>query len=84
MLGCSNPPSDYSSGGDLFTGPEWDWLVAASYTGFAVVEPRQVTVSSGVYFETRDAQDYRVLPDASLDRDVLLRAIRETSRFNAD
>jgi len=84
VLGCANPPSDYSSGGDLFTGPEWDWLVAASYTGFAVVEPRQVTISSGVYFETREALHYRLVPDASLDRDVLLRAIRETSRFLSD
>ena len=84
VLGCTNPPSDYSSGGNLFTGPEWEWLVASSYTGFAIVEPERVTISSGVYFETRDAADYRVARDPRLDRDVLMRAIRETSRFQRD
>jgi membrane-anchored protein YejM (alkaline phosphatase superfamily) len=84
VLGCANPPSDYSSGGNLFSGPEWEWLVAASYTGFAVVEPRQVTISSGVYFEIRDAADYSVVTRPQLDRDVLLRAIRETSRFHRE
>jgi len=84
VLGCSNPASDYSSGGNLFTGPEWDWLVAASYTGFAIVEPERVTISSGVYFETRDAADYRLTRDPRLDRDLLMRAIRETSRFQRD
>src|SRR5262245_24640344 len=83
VLGCSNPPADYSSGGDLFTGPEWRWLVAASYTGFAVVEPAQVTISSDLYFETRDASTYRLLASPKLDRDVLMQAIRETSRFHA-
>jgi membrane-anchored protein YejM (alkaline phosphatase superfamily) len=84
VFGCANPPSDYSSGGSLFTGPEWSWLVAASYTGFAVVEPERVTISSGVYFETRNASDYRVQSAPHLDRDVLLKAIRETSRFQRD
>ena len=84
VLGCANPASDYSSGGNLFTGPEWDWLVAASYTGFAVVEPKQVTISSGVYFETRDAASYQLVAEPHLDPDVLLRAIRETSRFHRE
>lgn len=84
VFGCANPPSDYSSGGDLFTGPEWSWLVAASYTGFAIVQPEQVTISTGVYFETRDASDYKISREPHLDREVLLRAIRETSRFQRD
>jgi hypothetical protein len=84
VLGCANPASDYSSGGNLFRGPEWDWLVAASYTGFAVVEPRQVTVSSGVSFETRDAATYRVITEPQLDQQLFLRAIRETSRFHSE
>ena len=84
VFGCENPPADYSSGGNLFTGPEWDWLVAASYTGFAVVQPDQVTITSDVYFETRSASDYRVMSAPRLDREVLLRAIRETSRFQRD
>jgi membrane-anchored protein YejM (alkaline phosphatase superfamily) len=84
VLGCKNPASDYSSGGNLFSGPEWNWLVAASYTGFAVVEPRQVTVSSDVYFETRDSSNYRVISAPQLERDLLLRAIRETSRFRRE
>jgi len=84
IFGCANPPSDYSSGGNLFSGPEWDWLVAASYTNFAIVQPDYVTISTSVSFETRDAADYRISREPRVDREVLLRAIRETSRFQRD
>ncbi len=40
MLACDNAFSDYSSGQDLYDGPQWDWLVAGSYYNYAVLEPR--------------------------------------------
>jgi membrane-anchored protein YejM (alkaline phosphatase superfamily) len=80
VLGCANPPSDYASGRSLLSDGEWSWLVAASYTGFAIVEPDRVTISSGAYFEVRDRK-YRVIEDPHLDHDLTSAAIHETSRF---
>jgi membrane-anchored protein YejM (alkaline phosphatase superfamily) len=82
VLGCSNDPSDYSSGQSLFAGQSWDWLVAASYTSHAILEPDQVTVSYGSYYEVRD-RDYHLLPDPRPNGEVLARALRETGRFLA-
>ncbi|MDZ7735115.1 MAG: DUF3413 domain-containing protein [Gammaproteobacteria bacterium] len=39
LFGCSNPPGDYSTGADLFTGQPWQWLVSGSYHDHAVIEP---------------------------------------------
>ena len=30
VFGCANPVSDYSSGGNLFDGKSWDWIIAGS------------------------------------------------------
>ena len=80
LLGCTNDPSDYSSGKSLFAARSWDWLVAASYTSHAILEPEQVTVSYGSYYEVRDT-DYHLVPDPRPDVEVLSRALRETGRF---
>jgi membrane-anchored protein YejM (alkaline phosphatase superfamily) len=80
VLGCSNPPSDYASGRSLFSEEEWPWLVASSYTNFAIVEPDEITVSHGTYYEVRDHR-YRLLAKPGFDSDLLAAAIRETGRF---
>jgi membrane-anchored protein YejM (alkaline phosphatase superfamily) len=81
LFGCENLPSDYSSGHDLFDGPEWSWLVAASYGDFALVEPDRVTVVyQSSYFETRD-REYRLIARPERRSDVLRAALREMSRF---
>jgi membrane-anchored protein YejM (alkaline phosphatase superfamily) len=80
LLGCANPPEEYSSGHGLFSDKQWDWLVASSYTGFAVVEPDQVTVSYGSYFEVRD-REYKLVESPRIRADVVSQAIRETGRF---
>jgi uncharacterized protein len=36
VFGCTNPPSDYASGQDLFDGRPWEWLIAASHRSFAL------------------------------------------------
>jgi hypothetical protein len=80
LFGCTNPPSDYSSGHDLFSDAQWDWIIAASYDDFALVEPDRVTVVGRTgYFEIRDG-DYRVLP-GRIRADVLGAAMHEMSRF---
>ena len=80
VFGCTNPPSDYASGQDLFTDRPWDWLIAASYNNFALVEPDQVTIVSPTSYEIRD-RDYRLIPNPTLPRDHLRAAMHEMRRF---
>ena len=82
MLGCSNDYSDYSSGRDLFDGPQWDWLLAGSYYNYAVIEPEQITVTfpNGMY-EVRDA-NYRLVDRPQFNGEVLESVMRENTRFH--
>ena len=80
VFGCTNPPSDYASGQDLFGGLPWKWLIAASHRNFALVEPDRVTIVSPVGYEIRDGS-YRLVPDATLPRDRLRTALQEMRRF---
>ena len=82
LLGCSNPTSDYSSGNDLYNGPQWDWLVAGSYYNYAVLEPNQITVTfpNGLY-EVRDSE-YRLSEHPQFNSDVLEAVMRENTRFH--
>lgn len=82
MLGCSNPPSDYASGQDLFNGPQWDWLIVGSYYNYAVLEPDQITITfpNGRY-EVR-GWDYRLLEKPSFNADILEAVMRENTRFH--
>jgi membrane-anchored protein YejM (alkaline phosphatase superfamily) len=80
VFGCTNPPSDYASGHDLFANRAWDWLIAASYSNFALVEPDQVTIVSPTSYEIRD-RSYRLVPNPTLPRDHLRAAMQEMRRF---
>jgi len=80
LFGCTNPPSDYSSGHSLFSGVAWDWLIGAGYEDFAVIEPDRVTVVFGSGYEIRDGS-YRLVPNPTLPRDLLRSAMHEMSRF---
>jgi membrane-anchored protein YejM (alkaline phosphatase superfamily) len=80
LFGCTNPPSDYSSGHDLYTDAPWSWLVAASYTEFALLEPDRVTIVYPAYYEIR-GRDYHLIPRAMPPRDALLSAQKEMGRF---
>jgi len=81
VFDCTNPPSQYSSGHDLFSDAQWDWVIAASYDDFALVEPDRVTVIGRTgYYEIRDDQ-YRLIARPRVHADVLTAAMREMSRF---
>ena len=58
----------------------WDWLIAASYRNFALVEPDQVTIVSPTSYEIRD-RSYRLIPNPTLPRDHLRAAMQEMRRF---
>ena len=80
LFGCTNPPSDYSSGHSLFSGVAWDWLIGAGYEDFALIEPDRVTVVFRSGYEIRDGS-YRLLPHPTLPRDLVRSAMHEMSRF---
>lgn len=80
LFGCANPPSDYSSGQSLFSDGEWSWLIATSYSDFAVVEPDRVTVILPSGYEIRDG-NYRLVQHPTPPREALRAAMREMSRF---
>lgn len=84
LLACSNPPSHYAVGTNLFDHQSWEWLVAGSYYNYAVLEPDQVTVTfpNGLY-EVRD-WDYRLLRKPEFRGEVLEAVSEQNARFFAD
>jgi membrane-anchored protein YejM (alkaline phosphatase superfamily) len=80
VLDDLNPPSDYASGHSLFSDAQWNWLIAASYADFALIEPDRVTVVFPSGYEIRD-RNYRLLPNPTLPRDGLRAAMHEMGRF---
>lgn len=80
LFGCTNSPSDYASGQSLFSDGEWQWLVTASRTDSAVVQPGRVIIQFASGFEVRDLQ-YHLIPAPIVSPEALRAALREMSRF---
>ena len=81
VFGCTNQPSDYCSGKNIFEDTQWDWLVVGSYYNFAVLEPQLVTIQyPNGYFEARD-RDYKIIKKTKLNAGIFSAAFNETSRF---
>lgn len=82
LLNCQNLSSDFSSGSDLLTRDDWQWLLAGSYYNYAVLEPDQVTITyPNGRFEVRD-WDYVIREEPIFRAAVLQEVIRENSRFH--
>lgn len=80
-FGCSNPPEDYSSGTDLFSGQSWDWIMAGSYNSHAIVEPDKLVITyPGGFVELLDAE-HQPRPDLELDPELMQDAMLEMRRF---
>ena len=81
LFRCSNPETDYSSGRNLFSDHQWNWLIVGSYYNYAVVEPHQTTVTyPWGYFEVRDG-NYQIVNSPQLKTDLMSEALTEMSRF---
>ena len=80
LFGCANPAADYASGRELFSDGQWEWLIAASYSEFALLEPERVTIVYPASYEIRD-RDYRLVAHPTFPRDGLRAAQQEMSRF---
>jgi membrane-anchored protein YejM (alkaline phosphatase superfamily) len=80
VLGCTNPESDYSSGSNLFSQKQWDWMISGSYFNFAIVEPQKLTIQyPGGYYEMRD-RNYQIIPAKSISPNLSF-ALGEMERF---
>ena len=82
VLGCSNPPADYSVGRDLYDTSSRGVLTLASFNDYAAVEPgkRYVVVWSTGDIDTL-GPDYRPRPMTSDDRQALQDALKQRSMF---
>jgi uncharacterized protein len=80
LFGCANPPADYASGHDLFSDGQWEWLIAAGYADYALIEPERVTIVYPAGYEIRDA-DYRLVRNPTIPLDVVRAALHEMGRF---
>jgi membrane-anchored protein YejM (alkaline phosphatase superfamily) len=78
LFGCTTAPSDYSVGRNLFAGQDWPWLIAGSYTAYAIVTPDTTMVSQGGLVELRDSR-YRMR--GHLDAGIAREALEAMRRF---
>lgn len=81
LFGCTNPPTDYSVGRNLFDGVSWDWIIAGSYHAHAIVEPDRVMVSEPGGFAEVLGTDYRPAADARPDPQRIEDTLLEMRRF---
>lgn len=81
LFGCTNPPTDYSAGRNLFDGVSWNWIIAGSYHDHAIVEPGRIMVTEPGGFAEVLGPDYRPPPDARLDAGLIEKSLVEMRRF---
>ncbi|MEH6469988.1 MAG: DUF3413 domain-containing protein [Halopseudomonas sp.] len=82
VLGCSNPATDYSIGGDLYRSDAGQgWLLAASYSRYAIIEPERITEIDPLGNYKIYNHDYSLLAEGDLNHSVMLKAVNEISRF---
>jgi hypothetical protein len=83
LLGCSNPPRDYTSGKLLTDTTPEPYLILSNYNQFAVMEEQRITVVDE--FGNVDTLDnhYRPLPEAVLPGKLMISVMNEMGRFYA-
>ena len=81
LLNCTNPLADVSSGGNLFSGTDWEWLIAGSYNSHAIIEPEQIIVTYPGGMIDLLGQDYRPASGRELNASRIEQALLEMRRF---
>ena len=81
VFGCQNPASDYSSGGNLFDEKSWDWMIAGSYSSYAIVEPEKLIVSYPGGLVEVLGPDYKPQAGLKPDAATIEATLREMRRF---
>ena len=77
----ANPLADVSSGGNLFSGTDWEWLIAGSYNSHAIIEPEQIVVTYPGGMIDLLGQDYRPASGRELNANRIEQALLEMRRF---
>ena len=82
VLGCSADPVGYSVGSNLYSEQgRHNWLLVASYSRYAILENERITeVDALGNFSVYD-QTYSPLPEGTLNHEVMLKAVQDTTRF---
>jgi hypothetical protein len=81
VFGCTNPPSDYSVGRNLFSGESWNWMMAGSYTDHAIIEPERIIVSHPGGFVEVLGSDYQPAQDKKLNAQLIQDSLEAQRRF---
>jgi membrane-anchored protein YejM (alkaline phosphatase superfamily) len=81
VFGCTNPYTDYSSGGNLFDEQPWRWIMAGSYSSHAIIEPDTILVTYPGGLIELLGPDYRPAPDLQLNPQLIEEAMVEMRRF---
>ena len=81
LFGCTNPYSDYSSGGNLFAAQSWQWIVAGSYNSYAIVEPDKIVVTNPGGLVELLGPDYKQNSELQLDPGRIEEVMLEMRRF---
>jgi len=81
VFGCQNPVTDYSSGGQLFDGQSWSWIMAGSYSSHAIIAPDKIIVTYPGGLIELLGPDYRPAPGLELDAGIIEEAMLEMRRF---
>lgn len=82
LLGCRNDPADYSLGRNLFgTDGDWDWIIAGSYSSWAIVEAGRTTVSYPGGLVEVLGPDYRPAPGLRMDPALVAEAMAALRRY---
>jgi len=80
LLGCTNEHEDYSVGHHLLRPGGREHLLLANFTDYAIVQPDRIVAVYPYGVEVLDPR-YRPIPDAKLDKTVMLEALRQRGRF---
>lgn len=82
LLGCRNDPADYSLGRSLFAASDdWDWIIAGSYSSWAIIETGRTTVSYPGGLVEVLGPDYRPAPGLRMDPALVAEAMAALRRY---
>ena len=83
LLGCTNDSADFSNGKHLLDTSAREYVVAASWNRFAIVESDQITVFKELGLNQVYTKDYQPLPDAKPRPEISVKVMQDMSQFLA-
>lgn len=81
LLGCENPPMDYSQGQNMLEQKSWSWMVAGSYYNQAVLFENSILVTYPTGNYEVLTPGYRVSGSSDLSPELLNEVLTEMYQF---